>query len=113
MDRVLQLVHQPVEAEVLDAREKLHLHGQGREDVGFLKKAHFPGYLAELGSPTPLPESLTLPALKAWGESQFGVVSVEYWRAFWKAAVKLELQRASASEYSLAARPALPREEKS
>src|SRR5579864_5384293 len=38
-----------MEAQVLDAREELHLHGQGGEDVGILKEAHFPRHLSELG----------------------------------------------------------------
>lgn len=56
--------------------------------------------------PTPLPEDLGWDALTAWAQARFGPASPEYWRAFWKAAVKLELRHSATRELLLAARRA-------
>jgi len=54
----------------------------------------------------PLPDDLALSGLTAWAEERFGAGPTEYWRAFRRAALKLELRRASEVEYQLAARRA-------
>jgi hypothetical protein len=55
--------------------------------------------------PAPLPKTLGLSTLVAWGESLFGPATAEYWKAFQQAAIKLESQRSFGTEYQLAARP--------
>jgi hypothetical protein len=60
----------------------------------------------------PLPDELGLSGLTAWGEARFGVAPAEYWTAFRRAAVKLELRRAAEAEYHLAARRSPKREKK-
>ena len=62
-------------------------------------------------SQDPLPADLGLSKLVAWAEARFGTAPAEYWRAFRQAAIKLELRRASAEEYQLAARTAPKRPE--
>ena len=64
------------------------------------------------GCHEPLPSELGLSKLAAWGDAKFGPAPIEYWQAFRKAAVKLQLQRTASSEYRLAARPAPKPEEK-
>jgi hypothetical protein len=54
----------------------------------------------------PLPAELGISGLTTWAESRFGSARGEYWAAFRRAAVKLELQRAAEAEYHLAARRA-------
>ncbi len=51
-----------------------------------------------------LPYDLGLSKLVAWAEPRFGNAPSEYWKAFRSAALKLEMRRASAEEYQLAAR---------
>lgn len=51
-----------------------------------------------------LPENLGLSKLVAWAEPRFGNAPPAYWKAFRLAALKLEMRRASAEEYQLAAR---------
>jgi hypothetical protein len=51
-----------------------------------------------------LPENLGLSKLVAWAEPRFGRAVPAYWKAFRSAALKLEMRRASAEEYQLAAR---------
>lgn len=58
-----------------------------------------------------LPADLGLSKLVAWAEAKFGAAPAEYWKAFRQAAIKLELRRASAEEYQLAARTAPRRPE--
>ncbi len=62
-------------------------------------------------SQDPLPADLGLSKLVAWAEAKFGTAPAEYWKAFRQAAIKLELRRASAEEYQLAARSAPRRPE--
>lgn len=62
-------------------------------------------------SQDPLPADLGLSKLVAWAEARLGTAPVEYWKAFRQAAIKLELRRASAEEYQLAARSAPKRPE--
>lgn len=57
-------------------------------------------------SSEPLPTELGLTALIAFAEAKFGTAPREYWQAFRQAALKLELRRASQTEYQLAARSA-------
>ncbi len=64
------------------------------------------------GCREPLPPELGLTKLAAWGDAKFGAAPIEYWQAFRRAAVKMQLQRTAASEYRLAARPAPKPEEK-
>lgn len=64
------------------------------------------------GAQEPLPAELGLSKLVAWAEARFGVAPPEYWDAFRKAAVKLELRHATEAEYRLAARRAPKREDK-
>lgn len=52
----------------------------------------------------PVPTDLGLTRLTAWAEAHYGSAPPEYWRAFYAALVKLDLQRASEREYRLAAR---------
>ena len=54
----------------------------------------------------PLPPDLGLSKLTTWAEAKFGTAPEEYWKAFRRAALKLELRRAAEAEYHLAARPA-------
>lgn len=53
-----------------------------------------------------LPTDLGLSKLTAWAEAKFGAAPAEYWAAFYAALVKLDLRRASAADYQLAARTA-------
>lgn len=57
-------------------------------------------------SSEPLPADLGLSKLSAWAEAKFGPAVAGYWAAFRAAALKLELRRAAAAEYALAARSA-------
>ena len=59
---------------------------------------------ALLKSSDALPENLGLSMLVAWAEPRFGNAPSAYWKAFRLAALKLEMRRASAEEYQLAAR---------
>ncbi len=52
----------------------------------------------------PLPDELGLSGLTAWAQTRYGSAPGEYWAAFRRAAVKLELQRAAEAEYHMAAR---------
>jgi len=54
----------------------------------------------------PLPADLGLSKLTAWAEAKYGPAPAEYWAAFYAALVKLDLRRASETEYQLAARTA-------
>lgn len=64
-------------------------------------------------SKEPLPADLGLSALTSWAEAAFGPAPPEYWKAFHQAAIKVEIQRAAAIEYQLAARRALkPKDDK-
>lgn len=54
----------------------------------------------------PLPADLGLSKLTAWAEARFGPAPAAYWKAFYAALVKLDLRRASETEYQLAARQA-------
>jgi hypothetical protein len=54
----------------------------------------------------PLPTDLGLTGLVAWAEAKFGAAAAPYWKAFYAALVKLDLRRASETEYQLAARAA-------
>ncbi len=58
-------------------------------------------------SPEVLPGDLGLSKLIAWAEPRFGNAPSAYWKAFRLAALKLEMRRASAEEYQLAARRGL------
>ena len=58
------------------------------------------------GSGEPLPADLGLSRLTAWAETKFGPAPAGYWAAFRAAALRLELRRAAAAEYALAARSA-------
>jgi hypothetical protein len=60
----------------------------------------------------PLPAELGLSQLVAWAEAKFGGATPEYWEAFRKAAVKLEIRHAAEAEYRLAARRVPKREDK-
>jgi hypothetical protein len=53
-----------------------------------------------------LPDDLGFSRLIAWAEERFGSAPGVYWKAFYAALVKLDLRRASESEYRLAARAA-------
>ncbi len=53
-----------------------------------------------------LPDDLGFSRLMAWAEARFGSAPVGYWKAFYAALVKLDLRRASETEYQLAARAA-------
>jgi hypothetical protein len=64
-------------------------------------------------SQEPLPEDLGLSGLIGWAQKRFGAASLEYWKAFRQAAVKLELRHGAEVEYHLAARRAPKPEEKS
>lgn len=59
----------------------------------------------------PIPTDLGLPKLITWAEAKFGKATEEYWKAFYQAVIKLDLQRASA-EYQIAARKASKPEER-
>jgi hypothetical protein len=59
-----------------------------------------------------LPTDLGLSKLVAWAEARFGPADPGYWRAFHRAAMKLELRRAATIEYALAARSAPKREDR-
>jgi hypothetical protein len=61
----------------------------------------------------PLPPELGISGLTMWAQTRFGSAPGEYWAAFRRAAVKLELQRAAEAEYHLAARRASKPENKS
>lgn len=56
----------------------------------------------------PLPADLGLSKLTAWAEAKFGPAPPAFWKAFRDAALKLELRRAAAADYQLAARSAGP-----
>ncbi len=60
------------------------------------------------GRREPVPEQLALRHVIAWG-SQFGQAPESYWKAFRQTALKLRMQRASESNYQVAARPAPPK----
>ena len=60
----------------------------------------------------PLPSELGISGLTTWGNTRFGSAPGEYWAAFRRAAVKLELQRAAEAEYQMAARGAPKSENK-
>lgn len=57
-------------------------------------------------SAEPLPADLGLSKLTAWAEAKFGPAPAGYWAAFHAAALKVEMRRASAVEFQLAARSA-------
>lgn len=59
-----------------------------------------------------LPIDLPLPGLIAWAEPQVGKAPTEYWEAFRKVALKLNLRRASDTEFQLAARKTIDRRPK-
>src|SRR5262245_54110847 len=54
----------------------------------------------------PLPADLGFSNFVAWAEAKYGVAPAAYWKAFRKAAIKLELRRSAEAEYQLAARRA-------
>jgi len=58
-----------------------------------------------------LPDDLGLTALMTWARSKLGDASPEYWRAFRKVALKLQLQRDSEIQFQMAARKAPKPEE--
>jgi hypothetical protein len=57
-----------------------------------------------------LPADLGVPQVIAWGR-RFGAAPESYWKAFRAAALKLLMQRESAENYQMAARPAKPKPE--
>jgi hypothetical protein len=63
-------------------------------------------------SAEPVPTDLGLSKLTAWAEAKYGAAPPAYWKAFLQAATKLELRRAAAAEYQLAARKAPKPEER-
>ena len=67
--------------------------------------------LAKLSESTEtMPEVKGLTALTHWAEAHFGKAPSGFWRAFQRAALKLEMQQAATPHYALAARPT-PRHE--
>ncbi len=84
---------------VAEVAEELFRHPPGKLSAS----AHLQNERLRL-SQDPLPADLGLSKLVAWAEEKFGSAPAEYWRAFRQAAIKLELRRASADVYQLAAR---------
>jgi hypothetical protein len=58
--------------------------------------------------PEVVPAELGVSQVVEWGR-QFGVASEAYWKAFRAAALKLRMQRESAENYQMAARPGKPK----
>jgi len=61
--------------------------------------------------PAPMPTHLGLTGFVAWAEARYGAAPVEYWKAFLKASIKLELRTAAPAEYGMAARKTPPKPE--